>query len=207
MLPINWNTAIRYANLVKIAESVVPSGSYRQSQIEQIKAGGYTFLETIYGDELATDIDPHIGEVVSFGFLAVSDAKELVAAIRGTDTILEWLHDASFLMVPCPGRSQWPHRRRLHGGVSVVENWDRERHIVGEGLDQGLSRYESCDERNRLRPQPWRCTGDLADSARTHRLDARSVHSLCRSQAHDTGNDRPHRNPISFAGGTDPDPK
>jgi hypothetical protein len=102
MLPINWNTAIQYANLVKIAESVVPSGSYGQSQIEQIKAGGYTFLETIYGDELATDIDPHIGDVVSFGFLAVSDAKELVAAVRGTDTILEWLHDASFLMVSCP---------------------------------------------------------------------------------------------------------
>jgi hypothetical protein len=40
--------------------------------------------------------------VVSFGFLAVSAAKELVAAIRGTDTILEWLHDVSFLMEPCP---------------------------------------------------------------------------------------------------------
>ena len=102
MLPINWNTAIQYAKLVKIAESVVPSGSYGQTQIDQIKASGYTYLETIYGDELATDIDPLIGEVVSFGFLAVSDAKELVAAIRGTDTILEWLHDASFLMVPCP---------------------------------------------------------------------------------------------------------
>jgi hypothetical protein len=102
MLPINWNTAIQYANLVKIAESVVPSGEYGQPQIDQIKASGYAYLETIYGDELATDIDPHLGEVVSFGFLAVSDAQELVAAIRGTDTILEWLHDASFLMVPCP---------------------------------------------------------------------------------------------------------
>jgi hypothetical protein len=68
MLPIDWNTAIQYANLVKIAESVAPSGSYGQSQIDQIKAGGYTFLQTLYGDELATDIDPHIGEVVSFGF-------------------------------------------------------------------------------------------------------------------------------------------
>jgi hypothetical protein len=41
-----------------------------------------------------------LGDVVSFGFLAVSAAKELVAVIRGTDTILEWLHDASFLLVP-----------------------------------------------------------------------------------------------------------
>ena len=102
MLPIDWNTAINYANLVAIAESVSPSGSYGQTEINQIKAAGYTFLQTLYGDDLATDSDPHIGDVVSFGFLAVSGAKELVAAIRGTDTILEWLHDASFLMVPCP---------------------------------------------------------------------------------------------------------
>jgi hypothetical protein len=102
MLPINWDTAIEYANLVRIAESVAPSGSYGQSEIDQIKTAGYTFLQTIYGDDLATDIDPHVGDVVSFGFLAVSATKELVAAIRGTDTILEWLHDASFLMVPCP---------------------------------------------------------------------------------------------------------
>ena len=98
----DWNTAIHYANLVKIAESVTPSGSYDQSEITQIETAGYTFLQTLYADDLATDIDPHLGDVVSFGFLAISDAKELVAAIRGTDTILEWLHDASFLMVPSP---------------------------------------------------------------------------------------------------------
>ena len=102
MLPINWNTAIHYASLVKIAGSVPPSGNYGQSEITQIQTAGYTFLQTLYGDDLATDIDPHLGDVVSFGFLAVSDAKELVAAIRGTDTMLEWLHDTSFLMVPSP---------------------------------------------------------------------------------------------------------
>jgi hypothetical protein len=102
MLPIDWNKALQYAVLVKIAESVPPDGSYGQSEINQIKTAGYTFLQTLYGDDLATDIDPHLGDVVSFGFLAVSNAKELVAAIRGTDTILEWLHDGSFLMVPSP---------------------------------------------------------------------------------------------------------
>lgn len=101
-MPINWNTAIQYAVLVKIAESVDPSGSYGDVEINQIKTAGYTFLQTIYGDDLATDIDPHLGDIVTFGFLAVSGAGELVAAIRGTDTILEWLHDASFLMVPTP---------------------------------------------------------------------------------------------------------
>jgi hypothetical protein len=97
-LAIDWNTAIDYANLVKIAESVSPTGSYGATEINQIRAAGYTFLQTLYGDDLATDV----GDIVTFGFLGVSSAKELVAAIRGTDTILEWLHDASFLMVPTP---------------------------------------------------------------------------------------------------------
>lgn len=99
---MNWNTAIQYALLVKIAESVAPSGSYGTPEINQIAAAGYTFLRTLYGDDLATDMDAHAGDVVTFGFLAVSAAKELVAVIRGTDTILEWMHDASFLMVPTP---------------------------------------------------------------------------------------------------------
>jgi lipase (class 3) len=102
MPPINWNTAIQYANLVKIAESVNPTGTYGPNEIGAITSAGYSFLETVYGDDLATDIDSHLGDVVTFGFLAVSAANELVAAIRGTDTILEWLHDASFLMQPTP---------------------------------------------------------------------------------------------------------
>lgn len=102
MSPINWNTAIQYALLVKIAESVSPSGSYGAPEINQINAAGYTFLQTLYGDDLATDMDCHLGDIVTFGFLAVSGAKELVAIIRGTDSILEWLHDASFLMVQAP---------------------------------------------------------------------------------------------------------
>ncbi|MGB8012174.1 MAG: lipase family protein [Terriglobales bacterium] len=101
-MPINWNTAIQYALLVKIAESVAPTGSYGTPEISQIQTAGYNFLQTLYGDDLATDMDPHVGDVVTFGFLAVSPANELVAVIRGTDTILEWLHDASFLMVSCP---------------------------------------------------------------------------------------------------------
>ena len=102
MLPINWNTAIQYALLVKIAELVDPAGMYDPDEISEIKNAGYSFLQTLYGDDLATDIDSHLGEVVTFGFLAVSGANELVAVIRGTDTLLEWLHDASFLMVPTP---------------------------------------------------------------------------------------------------------
>src|SRR5580693_8300450 len=104
MLPINWKTALGYAVLVKVAEAVLPTGDYGAPERAQIAKAGYTYLRTIYADELATDIDPHVGEIVSFGFLAVSPAPglELVAVIRGTDTIFEWLHDGSFLMLPSP---------------------------------------------------------------------------------------------------------
>lgn len=117
MIAIDWNKAIHYARLVQIAESVSPDGSYGTNEIAQIQAAGYTFLQPFYGDDLATDVDPHLGDVVSFGFLAVSAAQELVAAIRGTDTLLEWLHDGSFLMVasPIPGV-----RGRTEDGFTAV---------------------------------------------------------------------------------------
>ena len=102
MPPIDWNQAMSYGRLVQIGEGVDPKAEYAASDIQKIEAAGYTFLETIYGDDLATDVNPHLGDVVTFGFLAVSAAQELVAVSRGTDTILEWLHDAAFLMRPCP---------------------------------------------------------------------------------------------------------
>jgi hypothetical protein len=101
MLPIDWNTAIKYAKLVQLAESIAPAGD-DDSLKSALTTAGYTYLETLYGNELSTDIDPHAGEIVSFGFLALSPTNELVASIRGTATILEWLHDAAFLMAPCP---------------------------------------------------------------------------------------------------------
>jgi len=103
MLPIDWNTAIRYALLVQIAEAVKPKAAYSPADQAKIQAAGYDFKETIYADDLSTDVDPHLGDVVTFGFLGISQKTgELVAVVRGTDTILEWMHDASFLMVPSP---------------------------------------------------------------------------------------------------------
>ncbi len=101
MLPSDWNTAVKYAKLVLLAESIPPAGDDNALK-QAITAAGYTYLETLWANELATDVNPHSGEVVSYGFLALSPANELVAAIRGTDTVWEWIHDASFLMVPCP---------------------------------------------------------------------------------------------------------
>ncbi len=102
MAGINWKTAIHYALLVEIAEGVEPDDEYTAANIAAIQALGYTFLQTLYGNELATDVSPHKGETVTYGFLGVSGSGELVAAIRGTDTILEWMHDAEFLLVRNP---------------------------------------------------------------------------------------------------------
>ncbi len=99
---IDWLQAIHYAQLVQIAENVAPTSSYTDDVIELIQAQGYTFLHPIYGSDLGTDATPATGATVSYGFLAVSASGELVAVIRGTDTILEWIDDAEFPFVSDP---------------------------------------------------------------------------------------------------------
>jgi pimeloyl-ACP methyl ester carboxylesterase len=102
MPAIDWNDALGYAQLVHIAEKVAAGDEYSNAEIEAIQAQGYRFLEALYGDELATDLHPHAGAIVTYGFLGLSPSGELVAAMRGTKTIFEWIHDAMFLMVPNP---------------------------------------------------------------------------------------------------------
>lgn len=112
MAGIDWNTAILYARLVAVAEDVEPGDEYSAANIAAIQALGYSFAQTLYGNELATDISPHAGETVTYGFLAISAGGELVAAVRGTDTIMEWVHDAAFLLAPNPVR----------GGAGMTED-------------------------------------------------------------------------------------
>jgi hypothetical protein len=99
---INWTTAIHYAKLVKIAEGVDPTADYSAADKQSISALGYTYLQTVYGSDLSTDVDPDAGDTVSYGFLARSSSGELVAILRGTDTVLEWIDDAQFYFVSNP---------------------------------------------------------------------------------------------------------
>jgi hypothetical protein len=112
MPAVDWKAAIGYAQLVGIAYSVAPNAPYTEATIAAIAQAGYTFIDALYGNELATDVSPHTGETVTYGFLASSGAGELVAVIRGTDTLLEWLHDFSFLFVPNP----------IHAGGGLTED-------------------------------------------------------------------------------------
>jgi hypothetical protein len=99
VIPIDWNVAIKYAKLVALAESIPPAGDDNALKAA-IATAGYTYVATLYANEVATEVNPHAGEIVSYGFLALSPTNELVASIRGTATVWEWIHDAAFLMVP-----------------------------------------------------------------------------------------------------------
>jgi hypothetical protein len=63
----------------------------------------YTVVTTIYANDLATDINPSRGDdEVSIGLICQDQGGNVVIAIRGTEGILEWIHDAEFLQVPPP---------------------------------------------------------------------------------------------------------
>ena len=112
MPAVDWKSAIHYAQLVTIAYSVAPNASYTSATIAAISQAGYTFIDALYGNELATDVSPHAGETVTYGYVARSAGGEMVIAIRGTQTIDEWLHDFSFLFVPNP----------IHAGGGMTED-------------------------------------------------------------------------------------
>jgi hypothetical protein len=65
---------------------------------------GYIVVASIYANDLATDMNPQRGnDRVSMGLILQATATgDAVIAIRGTEGIYEWIHDAQFLLVPCP---------------------------------------------------------------------------------------------------------
>jgi predicted lipase len=102
---MDLNLAIEYGQLVNAAYAIPPS-DLSNSAGAAIRAGGtaYTVITTIYASDLATDINPGRGEdQVSIGLILQADgAGDVVIAIRGTEGILEWIHDAEFLLETCP---------------------------------------------------------------------------------------------------------
>jgi hypothetical protein len=66
---------------------------------------GFQVLQTIYADDLATDVSKLLGlpaKVVSIGFVAQNTAApgEYAIVIRGTQGIWEWVQDAKLLPIP-----------------------------------------------------------------------------------------------------------
>jgi len=100
--------AIQYGLLVKKAEDVQPDQTIYKPGDELLITYDainltYKVVTTFYGNDLATEIRPdRVLDVVSFGFVAQDSAGNVAIAIRGTDSILEWVQDAKFLTVKCP---------------------------------------------------------------------------------------------------------
>jgi hypothetical protein len=105
---MDLNTAILLGLLEQQVEGILPSNlTDATGQTLSVSYNGtainYTVITTIYGNDLATDMNPERGkQIVSFGVILQDPQGNVVIAIRGTDGIWEWVHDAEFLAVPCP---------------------------------------------------------------------------------------------------------
>jgi Lipase (class 3) len=102
---MDWNKAIEYAQLVNAAYKIPPDNLANSAGSTSIAGGkSYTVVTTIYTNDLATDINPSRAfNPVSIGLVFQADgAGDVVIAIRGTEGIDEWIHDALFLQVTCP---------------------------------------------------------------------------------------------------------
>jgi len=97
--------AIQFAQLVNATYATPPS-DLTNAAGQALSAGGidYVIVTTIYANDLATDMNPgRANDEVSIGLICQADKSGDVAiAIRGTEGMLEWIHDAEFLQVPCP---------------------------------------------------------------------------------------------------------
>jgi len=102
---MNLNQAILYAQLVNAAYAILPGNTTNTAgQTVTLGAVSYQVVTSIFANDLATDMNPGRGlSRVSIGLiLQAATAGDVVIAIRGTEGIQEWIHDADFLLVTCP---------------------------------------------------------------------------------------------------------
>jgi hypothetical protein len=102
---MDLNKAIEFAQLINSAYGITPADLTNSAGMVTVAGGKtYTVVTTVYANDLATDMNPGRGaDLVSIGLIfQAAGTGDVVVAIRGTEGILEWLHDAEFLQVTCP---------------------------------------------------------------------------------------------------------
>jgi hypothetical protein len=105
---MDFTRAIQFGLLVKMAEDIMPDDlTNAAGRVVNIAYGtaniNYTVISSFYGNDLATDLNPDRAlKIVSFGLILQAPNNDVVVAIRGTDGIWEWIHDAEFRVVNCP---------------------------------------------------------------------------------------------------------
>lgn len=102
---MDLNQAVLYAQAVNAAYAVPTTNTTNAAgQTLTVGAAQYNVVTSIFANDLSTDLNPARGASrVSIGLVLQSAAGgDVIIAIRGTEGIQEWIHDADFLLVPCP---------------------------------------------------------------------------------------------------------
>ena len=102
---MNLNNAIFYAQLVNAAYAILPDDIVNAAgKTVPADAPTHEVITTIYANDLATEMHPENGNNrVSIGLvLQAMNSGDVVVAIRGTEGVHEWIHDAQFLPTRCP---------------------------------------------------------------------------------------------------------
>ncbi len=104
-MDMDLNQAILYGQLVNAAYAILP-GDLNNAAGTKIAVGAlnYQVVTSIFANDLSTDMNPERGNTrVSIGLiLQAATSGDVVIAIRGTEGIQEWIHDAEFGLVTCP---------------------------------------------------------------------------------------------------------
>jgi hypothetical protein len=95
--------SVLFAQLVNAAYAILPDNVNNAAGTAIAVGAGYNVVTSIFANDLSTDMNPARGQSrVSIGLILQSTAGDVVIAIRGTEGIQEWIHDAQFLQMPCP---------------------------------------------------------------------------------------------------------
>jgi hypothetical protein len=95
--------SVLFAQLVNAAYAILPDNVNNAAGTAIAVGAGYNVVTSIFANDLSTDMNPARGQSrVSIGLILQSTVGDVVIAIRGTEGIHEWIHDAQFLQMPCP---------------------------------------------------------------------------------------------------------